>query len=210
MKSRPINMTMYMNVRDDKGLSLVELMVVLVLSLMLMAAVYMTYQIQHRTSEAQHRVTAVQQDLRAVLNIMSRDIRQAGCDPTMHSTAGIIPNESGPSALSFSMDLNEDGDTGDANPEEQVAFTLSGTDIQRNGVTLAQNVTTLGFVYYDENNTVITPTDAGGSSLTATEASDVRDVEIRVRVQSDKRDPETNQFISRAMTKRLKLRNQGI
>ena len=73
-----------------------------------------------------------------------------------------------------------------------------------------QNVTTLGFVYYDRNNVTIPPTSGGGAFLTAAEASDVRDVEIRIRVQSDRRDPETNQFISRAMTKRLKLRNQGI
>ena len=32
---------------NNKGLTLVELMVVMVLSLLLMAAVYMTYQLQH-------------------------------------------------------------------------------------------------------------------------------------------------------------------
>lgn len=194
--------------KDNSGLTLVELMIVLVLSLLLMAAVYMTYQVQHKTSSVQNEVAAVQQDLRAVFDIMATDIRHAGCDPTMSSTAGILSAATGPVSLSISMDLNDDGDTGDTN--EQVAFTRSGSTIQRNGVSLVQNVTAFGITYYDSDNTVITPTDNGGANLTVSEAADVRDVEINISVQSDKKDPDLGTFINRTMAKRIKLRNQGI
>lgn len=197
-------------IRNDKGLTLVELMIVLVLSLLLMAAVYMTYQIQHSTSQVQHEVAGIQQDLRAVLDIMAVDIRLAGCDPTLNSTAGITAAQTGPTSLTFSMDLNEDGDTDDTNPDEQVAFSLSGTDLLRNGVALASNVTTFGFVYYNENNTQITPTGGGGSFFLASEADDIRDVEINIQVQSANKDPDLDQYINRSMTRRIRLRNQGI
>lgn len=207
-------MRIYKIIQDTKGLTLIELMIVLVLSLLLMAAVYMTYQTQHATSTIQHEVSAVQQDLSAVLDIMAKDIRNAGCDPTLQTTAGIMPDETGPTSLSITMDLNEDGDTSDTNPDEQVIFTFNGSGILRNGGgvvrELVQNVTTFGLTYYDEDNVVIPPTGGGGAFLTSGEAEDVVFVEIQVQLRSDKRDPETNQFISRTMTKRVKMRNQGI
>lgn len=203
-------MNLYKILRDTGGLTLVELMIVMILSLLLMAAVYMTYQAQHKTSIVQHEVATIQQDMRAVMDIMAKDIRQAGCDPLLQTTAGIISAQSGPSSLTFTMDLNEDGDTSDTNPDEQVALALNGTDLQRNNFTLVQNVTTLGFVYYDETNSPITPTGGGGSFLTAGEADNVRDIEISIKVQSDKKDPDLNQYITRSLTKRIKLRNLGI
>lgn len=195
---------------DSKGLTLVELMIVLVLTMLLMATVYMTYQIQKTTSDVQHQVASVQQNLRAVLDIMARDVRQAGCDPSLKSNAGIIPSQSGPSMLSFTMDLNEDGDTADTNPDEQVSYSLSGMTLRRNGIDLAYNVTTLGFTYYDRNDAMITPTDSGGTALTTTEADSVRDVEISIRIRSDKVDPGTGDHIERFMVRRMKMRNQGI
>ncbi len=195
---------------DRRGLTLVELMIVVVLSMLLMSAVYMTYQIQKNTSDIQHQVATVQQDLRAVLDIMSQDIRHAGCDPTLQTTAGIIPSQSGPLMISFSMDLNEDGDTADLGPDEQVSYSLNGTTLVRNGVELTQNVTTMGFTYYDEDNAVITPTDSGGSALTTAEANRVRDVEVIIGIRSDKIDPDIGDHISRSMVRRVKMRNQGI
>ena len=198
----------YLAARDNRGLTLVELMIVLVLSMLLMAAVFMTYHIQNTTSSVQHEIAAIQQDLRAVCDIMVTDIRHAGCDPTISSTAGIIFEATGPVSISISMDLNDDGDTGDAN--EQVSFTRSGSKILRNGISLVQNVTTFGITYYDSSNTAITPTDNGGANLTASEADNVRDVEINIRIQSNKIDPDLGTYISRTMAKRIKLRNQGL
>lgn len=197
-------------ISDSRGLTLVELMIVVVLSMLLMSAVYMTYQIQKGTSDIQHLVATVQQDLRAVLDIMTQDIRHAGCDPTLQTTAGIIHSQTGPLRISFSMDLNEDGDTADLSPDEQVSYSLNGTTLMRNGIELAQNVTTMGFTFYDGDNAVITPTDSGGSALTAAEAKSVRDVEVVIGIRSGKIDPDTGEHISRSMVRRVKMRNQGI
>jgi len=201
---------------DRKGLTLIELMVALLLTMVLVAAVYTTYQVQRTTSDVQHEVSSVQQDLRAVLDIMAWDIRQAGCDPTLQSTAGLVITQTGPTSISFSMDLNEDGDTADTDPAEQVSYTLDGTKLQRNNIaanvvtTLTSNATTLGFTYYDADNNVIMPTGTGGTSLTTAEANSVRFVDIHIQVRSDRIDPDTHDYIRRSMTKRIKMRNLGI
>ena len=101
---------------NDKGLTLVELMIVLVLSLLLMAAVYMTYQLQHASGQSQLQVTATQQDLRASMDIISLDIMHAGADPTLSQTIqGVVENTSGLTSLKLRMDLNSDGNTTGAN-----------------------------------------------------------------------------------------------
>lgn len=193
---------------DRRGLTLIELMIVLVLSLLLMSAVYMTFQVQKSTADVQHEVAAIQQDLRAVIDIMARDIRHAGCDPTLYSTAGLFPSQTGPAAIAFSMDLDGDGGTGGT--DEVVTYALSGNDLTRNGALLAQNVTTLGFTFFDSDNNEITPTGSGGSALTSDEADDVRFITLRIQVQSDKKDPDTKEFLYRTMDRRIKLRNVGL
>lgn len=193
---------------NSTGLTLVELMVVLALSLLLMATVYLTFQVQKTTSDTQHQVAMVQQDLRAVLDVMAKDIRQAGCDPTLQTTAGIIASLSGPHRLSVTMDLNEDGDTSDTSPEEQVSYFFSGTVLTRNGEELASGVTSMGFTYYDEDNAVITPAESGGTALTTNQAASVRDMEVFLRIESDKVDPDTGNPVARSMVKRVRMRNQ--
>ncbi len=201
---------------DKKGLTLVELMIAMLLTLVLMSAVYTTYQVQRTTSDVQHEVSSVQQDLRAVLDIMAWDIRQAGCDPTLQSTAGLVIAQTGPTSISFSMDLNEDGDTADTDPAEQVSYTLDGTKLQRSNVmanavtTLTSNATTLGFTYYDADNNVIVPTGTGGTTLTSAEANNVRSVDVHIQIRSDRIDPDTHDYIRRSMTKRIRMRNLGI
>jgi len=193
---------------DKKGLTLIELMIVLVLSLLLMSAVYMTFQVQRSTANVQHEVSSIQQDLRAVIDIMAWDIRHVGCDPTLSTTAGLFPGLTGPKKIAFSMDLNDDGSTGGT--DEVVTYSLNGTDLTRNGNVMAQNVTTLGLTFFDADNNAITPTDSGGTLLTSDEADDVRSVTIKIQVQSNKKDPDTGEYIYRTMDRRIKLRNMGI
>ena len=89
---------------NDTGVTLVELMIVLVLSLLLMAAVYLTYQLQHASGQSQTQVVATQQDLRAAMDIISVDIMNSGANPDYSVTKlelqGIV-NTSGASSLSL-------------------------------------------------------------------------------------------------------------
>ena len=197
-------------INNSRGLTLVELMIVLVLSLMLMSAVYAVYQTQNAIGTAQQETITVQQDLRAVMDIIAWDLRQTGCDPLMRSTAGLLAPPSGPHEIMVSMDLNDDGDTVDINPDEQVTFTINGTNLLRNGVVLARNVTTFGISYINANDNVITPTGGGGTYLDSAQVSEVRSVDVNLGIQSDKEDPSTHEHVSRTITKRVRMKNLGL
>ncbi len=64
--------------KKDAGVTLIELMIVLVIAAFLVAGVYSLFITQHRSYAVQDQVAGVQQDARAALDIMARDIRMAG------------------------------------------------------------------------------------------------------------------------------------
>ena len=64
--------------RKDAGLTLVELLVALVLSSILIAALYRTFISQHRTYTIQEEVAGMQQNARAAIFRVVREIRMAG------------------------------------------------------------------------------------------------------------------------------------
>lgn len=199
-------------IHDRKGLTLVELMIVMVLSLLLMSAVYATYKVQKVTSDVQHQVASVQQDLRAVIDIMARDIRMAGCNPTLApdinnpeiaNSCGIVAAQSGATSLVINMDRNADGSTAG----ERVSYVLNGTTLKRNNDELARNISAFGLTYYDESNAAIIPV---GAYLTDSQGISARDVQVTIQIRSDKKDPDTNDYIIRTTTKRIKMRNMGL
>lgn len=71
-------LTMMAIEKKDAGVTLIELMIVLVIAAFLVAGVYSLFITQHRSYAVQDQVAGVQQDARAALDIMARDIRMAG------------------------------------------------------------------------------------------------------------------------------------
>ena len=127
---------------ENIGLTLIELMIVLVLSIVLMGTVYLAFQIQQVSDKEQQQVTIAQQDLRAVMLVMERDLRNAGCDPLLvNSPTNMIFGVQAPlsdSSLVISFDLDADGtlDTG-----ERVTYSLVDNTLQRDDGSLAENLT---------------------------------------------------------------------
>lgn len=89
--------------RNNKGFTLVELMVAAAVSGMVIVSIWTVYRLQKRTMEAQEVVTDIQQNNRAALLLVPRDIRRAGYDPTASGRFGITV------AGFQSVDLNNDG-----------------------------------------------------------------------------------------------------
>jgi prepilin-type N-terminal cleavage/methylation domain-containing protein len=75
------SLEMAMSMRGSKGLSLVELLVALVVSSILMAAVYRTFISQQKTYVVQEQVVDMQQNVRVAIGRMMREIRMAGFGP---------------------------------------------------------------------------------------------------------------------------------
>jgi prepilin-type N-terminal cleavage/methylation domain-containing protein len=64
--------------RENKGLSLIELLIVLVLSGILTAALYRTFINQQKIYTVQEQVVEMQQNMRFAIDRMAREIRMAG------------------------------------------------------------------------------------------------------------------------------------
>ncbi|UCD71552.1 MAG: prepilin-type N-terminal cleavage/methylation domain-containing protein [Syntrophobacterales bacterium] len=63
---------------NQKGLTLIELMVALAIGFIVIAAVYQAFTSQQRTYTIQDQVAEAQQSARAAMNILMRDLRMAG------------------------------------------------------------------------------------------------------------------------------------
>jgi prepilin-type N-terminal cleavage/methylation domain-containing protein len=208
-------MNNFKHILNNKGLTLIELMIVLVLSLLLMAAVYMTYQLQHGSGQSQLQVAATQQDLRAAMDIIAVDIMNSGANPTFpinqQSLQGIT-STSGAASLELVMDLNGNGTTtGATDVGEDIVYNLQGGNLARTSINatgnitqvLANNVTQLNFTYRDAQNTLIVP----AGNLTNTQAQTVRFVQVVIYKNSDQIDPQTGQRVPRHLQRIVCKRN---
>ncbi len=73
---------------QEHGFTLVELMIAMVISGFIMAALYSAYVVQQKHALAQEQVTEMQQNLRAGMDYFIGEIRLAGFDPTGEVTDG--------------------------------------------------------------------------------------------------------------------------
>jgi type IV pilus assembly protein PilW len=170
-----------------------ELLIAMAITAIVMGAVYSTYKSQQDSYVVQEQVAEAQQNLRAALYLMSRDIRMAGYDPTGNAKeAGFLGDLLAPysndsmfntdsSNIAFALD--DDGDdeidasaTPDNDAEEQCAYRLNSGKLEKyiptsGWVTVAENIDALNFVYLDGSNNVLTTTNQ-------TERDKIRSVQI--------------------------------
>jgi prepilin-type N-terminal cleavage/methylation domain-containing protein len=92
--------------KADRGVTLIELMIVLVIAGILVAGIYTLFATQQRSYFVQDRVAGIQQDARAVLNIMARDIRMAGFVSGAGSTSGFSDGTTTFAISGFNYALN--------------------------------------------------------------------------------------------------------
>ena len=163
-------MSAIMKDNNEKGFTLVELMIAMVISAIVMTSVYSVYSAQQRSYIVQEGVAAMHQNLRAAMYFMEREIRMAGCDPTGAAGAG-IQADSTATLIHFTEDFRgkdtgdpPDGDTGDAN--EDISYFLADADLDgqsddlvrdTGGVeaniekVIAENIQSLNFTYLDSS-----------------------------------------------------------
>lgn len=100
------------DLKSDRGLTIVELMIAMVMGLAVLAAVLNLFVHHNRTNAAQQEVAYAQQNIRAAMDLMTRDIRGAGYNPTdAAGFSGILAADD--DTIRIQTDLNGDGDTTD-------------------------------------------------------------------------------------------------
>jgi len=188
---------------SNRGFTMIELMVAMVISLLAMAAIYSTFLAQHRSYQVQEETSEMQQNIRAAMYYMQREIRMAGSNSFKSlplSAFGITA--AGQNSITFTEDVRgpivgtpavqkaPDGDAGD--PDENITYTLNGTNLERTDnivaplvpQVVAQNIDAVDFVYLDGNNPPNVLPFAGGF-VPAASLDQIRSVEITIVARTD-------------------------
>jgi len=175
-----------------RGLSTMETLAGMGLTLILLAAVYTFQGAQLKVLRAQNVYADSQNVTRTVIDLMSRELRMA----TYGVKQGII--QATPTSIRFQQDLNGDGLIAGAG--EDVTYTFADGQITRTDglnapVTLVSNVPSNGFsiLYFDGSSTPVQLVPAG-SPASLTQAQ--RDVVIMVRITIQANIPNPNPNVS--------------
>ena len=185
-KMRDSNMKAIPN--NPKGFSLLELIAAMAAGLAVMISVYSAYINHQRSHVTEQLVVKMQQNARAAMSLMKREMRMAGYDPAAAdgvdndanttiddetSGAGIITAKydtaSGISIMRFSADLDYDWTVvGD----EDITYTLVGTELQRNGQIVAYDIEAVGFAYaFDDDGDGALDQSGGGNIIWAIDSN---------------------------------------
>lgn len=165
--------------RDRRGMTLVELMIALVIFGIVIGVVF-SFLSGTRTSytETRQRVQ-YQQSVRAVLSLLTREIRSAGCDPTQ---AGFDPFAVADVVqMRCQADLNGDADVVDAEPDESVTYTFNAGTGELTRTTalgafvLLRDLQNWAFTYFDGDGNVL-----GAVPLNALDRARVREVVVDI------------------------------
>jgi type IV pilus assembly protein PilW len=112
----------------EKGFTLVELLVAMLIASLVIVAIYKTMDAQQLAYVTQQDVVEAQQNLRTGLFFMERELRLAGCDATGSANAGLV--SIGTDSFQFTTDItggdrdgiDNDLDGVDDNDEEAEYF----------------------------------------------------------------------------------------
>jgi hypothetical protein len=175
---------------------------------------------------------------------MEREIRLAGCDPTHQSGAAGIVTADG-NSIRVTSDIHdgvdndgdgtvdEDDEVGNAdgvidptNGNEDITYSLSDNDLERNGILIAENIDALDFVYL---NAADTPLDDDGNSNVIANIPNIRSIQITIVAKTGRADPgytntaayanqqgteilpaQNDSFRRKRLTTEVKCRNLGL
>ena len=195
----------------QKGFTLVELIIATAVTLVVLAAIFMTYKSQQDSYVSQEQVAEMQQNLRAAFYMMARDVRMAGYDPTGVAGAGMVAANA--NVINFTMDITggeSDGNNNDGDGQideadehyngvitdigDDITYSLAGGNLVRNDLSgnqiVANNIDWLDFEYLDWQGNV---TAALG---------EIRSVQITLVARAGRTD--------RAFTNNLTYQNQQL
>lgn len=167
----------------QKGFTLIELLIAMVAGLILIGAAYKTYVNHQRSHVTQQLVVDMQQNARAAMALMKREIRMMGYDPAARdgvdndvnstiddesSGAGIVTADG--DRIQFTADFNYNSVIDPGN--EDITYNLAGLNLLRNGEIVAYDIEAVGFAYaFDDDHDGVLDESAGGNIIWAIDAA---------------------------------------
>ena len=212
-----------------------ELLVSMILTLFFMGAVYSVFRVQARSVKSQESRLEAQEYARAVLDLMVREVRSAGYNPTEATNGtecadGVNPGVPGivvanAQTLQFTLDFDGDGDCSGPNEDFTFAYNAGNQDITRaidGGAAQSLtdgNATALQFTYLPQDctNNFSTPIGGGAAACPGTAGGNagtlaaIQRISIALTVQSQNPDTEFGGGVLDAeMESNVELRNRGL
>ncbi len=120
----------------EQGFTLIEVLITLVISMFIMAAVYSAYIAQQHQYTNQTQVIKMQQNIRAVVSFMKDELRMVGYDPTGSANAGFV--SAAINRVQFTKDITnstgtaDDGDSALDGPFENIVLGFRDADDANN------------------------------------------------------------------------------
>lgn len=181
--------------KRENGFTLLELLVVMALSGIVMAAIYATFLSQQRSYRMTEQVVAVQQNLRGAMYFMERELRIAGYDPRRTNDFGVtaIPAIAAQS-ITFTMDTATEN--GIIDPGETITYQYNA------GANTLTRDAGAGAQVIAENITGLTLTGMTGTGVATTVGANVRWVDVTITG--------TLGGHTRTLNTRVRCRNMGL
>jgi len=157
------------------GFTIIELLAGILISAVILAGLYSVFFSQQEAFSAQEQVAEMNQNIRAALDLMTREIRLAGYKNSTSAFNGIATATS--DSIQILADLDQNGDTAGENENISYTYYSGAKQICRNGVGLpvADNITGLSFQYTLKDGTV---TSAPGT------LTDIRKITISISARA--------------------------
>lgn len=198
-----------------RGFSLLELLIALSVFSLILGGLFSSAQKAQARYGFEQDILESQQSARSALDMMSREIRQAGFPKTGYYDTDLGWNASNcdkvaigfitvnATQMGFEGDINEDGIV------ELIEYRLNGTVLERSAVAkpagggtptssfipMANNIRTLTFTYFDSNG------------VSTTTAASVRSVAIALDLSTNRFNPQTKRLQTVSLSSRVFVRN---
>jgi len=196
------------NLFSCNGFTLIEILIAMAITGIVLTAVFTAFQSQQTSYIVQEDVVVMQQNLRAGIDMIVREIRMAGYDRQNIGSLGILdisPRNmnnaidatiTGNGAIQISADFDDDGVLGGG---ETISFSIADSpiltpdgnpDLTRNSgggrQLLAENIQALGFAYaYDANGDGSLDTSTNGNIIWAVDSDGDNDLDINLDTDDD-------------------------
>jgi len=166
-----------------------ELLVSMSIGLVVLAAVAKTFTVQSRQNTAEEQIAQMQQNARAALDLMVREIQMAKYNPAGSAFASAYGVTYSASQLEVKADMNGDGSISTSSGSvEDIIYAHDNTNLQitrklGSGGTadiVADNITAFTFSYYDANGSAVTSSANSGN---------IRKVTVSITARTAKPDP---------------------